>query len=75
MVGMKTHHHSDSRRVGSELDVDVKLDQEKMSAVYNKIPGYDSSVDKLVQTTWTKRIQTIRTKRALLAKFTKICTC
>ena len=46
MVSMKTHHHSDSRRVDSELDVDIEFDQEKMSAVYNKRPGYDSSVDK-----------------------------
>ena len=46
MVSMTMHHHSDSRRVGSELDIDVELDQEKMSAAYNKKLGYDSSADK-----------------------------
>ena len=35
MVSMTMHHHSDSRRVGSELDIDVELDQEKMSTTKN----------------------------------------
>ena len=43
---MKTQQYSDSCRVGSELDVDVELHQEKKSAGYNNRLGYNSIADR-----------------------------
>ena len=45
---MKTQQHSDSCRVGSELEVDVEIQQEKKSAEYNNRLGYSSIADKAV---------------------------
>ena len=38
--------HSDSCRVGSELNVDVELHQEKKRAEYNNRLGYSSIADR-----------------------------